>query len=131
MPACGSRPDPTGVDARPARARLDGARLDGPEAVVDAYVRLGLAFDRLERGFVDAWTGPAEVRAQVESGPVPRAADLARRARELLAELPSAGLAPERTTWLHGQLTGLACSAEVMARSTMFSTMFTAAHNTA
>jgi hypothetical protein len=30
------------------------------------YVRLGLAFDRLERGFVDAWTGPAQVRAEVE-----------------------------------------------------------------
>ena len=37
------------------------------------YVRLGLAFDRLERGFVDAWTGPAQVRAEVESGPLPMA----------------------------------------------------------
>ncbi len=82
--------------------------------VVGEYVRLGLAFDRLERGFVDAWTGPAAVRAEVESGPLPRAADLRARAAELLRELPSAGLAPARARWLAGQLTGLECSARVM-----------------
>ena len=83
--------------------------------VAREYVRLGLAFDRLERGFVDAWTGPAAVRAEVESGPTPSAASLAARARELLAELPSAGLAPEREAFLRGQLTGLECSGRVMA----------------
>ncbi len=82
--------------------------------VVREYVRLGLAFDRLERGFVDAWTGPAAARAEVESGPLPRAADLRARAAELLRELPSAGLAPARARWLAGQLTGLECSARVM-----------------
>ena len=82
--------------------------------VVREYVRLGLAFDRLERGFVDAWTGPAAVRAEVESGPLPRAADLRARAAELLRELPSTGLAPARARWLAGQLTGLECSARVM-----------------
>lgn len=83
--------------------------------MVQAYVRLGLAFDRLERGFVDAWTGPAAVRAEVESGPQPLADDLARRARELLAELPSAGLTADREAWFRGQLTGLECSGRVMA----------------
>ncbi len=82
--------------------------------VVAEYVRLGLAFDRLARGFVDAWTGPAAVRAEVESGPVPHAADLRRRAAALLAELASAGLAPARTRWLAAQLSGLECSARVM-----------------
>jgi hypothetical protein len=79
------------------------------------YVRLGLSFDRLERGFVDAWTGPAAVRAEVESGPTPSASELARRARELRTELPSAGLSPERTAFLDGQLTGLETSARVLA----------------
>ena len=83
--------------------------------LVDQYLRLGLAFDRLERGFVDAWTGPAALRAQVESGPVPTAASLAARARDLLRELPSAGLSAERTAFLEGQLTGLLTSARVMA----------------
>jgi hypothetical protein len=83
--------------------------------VPSAYVRLGLAFDRLERGFVDAWTGPAPLRAEVESGPTPRPADLARRARELLAELPSAGLSPEREAFLEGQLVALEASGRVMS----------------
>ena len=48
--------------------------------VVAEYVRLGLSFDRLVRGFVDAWTGPDAVRAELESGPTPRAEDLRRRA---------------------------------------------------
>ena len=83
--------------------------------VPQEYVRLGLAFDRLERGFVDAWTGPDAVRAAVEQGPTPDPADLARRARELLTELPSAGLPPEREEFLRGQLTGLETSGRVMA----------------
>ena len=82
--------------------------------VVARYVRLGLSFDRLSRGFVDAWTGPSAVRAEVESGPVPHAADLRATAVELLRELPSADLAPARARWLAGQLTGLECSARVM-----------------
>jgi hypothetical protein len=51
----------------------------------------------------------------VESGPVPTAAVLAARARELLRELPSAGLSPSRTAFLEGQLTGLAMSGRVLA----------------
>ena len=82
--------------------------------VVAGYLQLGLRFDRLERGFVDAWTGPAALRAEVESGPLPRAADLQRRAQELRRELPSAGLAPQRERWLDGQLAALACSARVL-----------------
>lgn len=84
-------------------------------SVVTEYVRLGLSFDRLERGFVDAWTGPPSVRAAVEAEPVKTAAALASRARELLRELPSAGLTSSRTAFLEGQLTGLLASARVMA----------------
>ena len=82
--------------------------------VVGEYVRLGLSFDRLVRGFVDAWTGRAALRAEVESGPAPRPDDLRRRAAALLHELPSAGLDPARTRWLAGQLTALECSARVL-----------------
>ncbi len=83
--------------------------------LVEQYLRLGLAFDRLERGFVDAWTGPAALRASVEAEPLPTAVDLGVRARWLLRELPSAGLGAGRTSFLHGQLTGLLTSARVMA----------------
>ena len=84
------------------------------ERLAEEYVRLGLAFDRLERGFVDAWTGPARVRAEVESGPLPRPDELRRRARELLDALPSSGLPLPRARWLEGQLTALECSARVL-----------------
>ncbi|MDQ3454299.1 MAG: DUF885 domain-containing protein [Actinomycetota bacterium] len=79
------------------------------------YVRLGLRFDRIEEGFVDAYTGDPAVRAAVLDESSPEPAELARRARELLAELPSAGLAPDRAAYLQAQLTGLECSARKFA----------------
>jgi hypothetical protein len=79
------------------------------------YVRLGLRFDRLEDGFVDAYTGDPAVRAEVEREPVPDPADLARQARALRAELPAAGLPADRVAFLDGQLTALECSARRFA----------------
>jgi hypothetical protein len=75
------------------------------------YVRLGLRFDRLEPGFVDAYTGDPRVRAQVADEPAPTAPQLRDQARGLLAELDSAALPAGRTAFLRGQLTGLECSA--------------------
>ena len=77
------------------------------------YVVLGLSFDRLVPGFVDAYTGDPALRAEVPSTVVP--ADLAADARRLLAELPDAGLAPDRTAFLSAQLTALEMSARVLA----------------
>ncbi len=79
------------------------------------YVRLGLRFDRLEPGFVDAYTGDPRIRAQVRDEPAPTPAQLRDRARELLAELGSAGLPDDRTEYLRGQLTGLECTARTMS----------------
>ncbi|WP_040337326.1 hypothetical protein [Candidatus Blastococcus massiliensis] len=75
------------------------------------YVRLGLRFDRLEPGFVDAYTGDPRVRAQVADEPAPSPQQLRNRARDLLRELDGAGLAADRADFLRGQLTGLECSA--------------------
>jgi hypothetical protein len=79
------------------------------------YVRLGLRFDRLESGFVDAYTGDPRVRAGVDDEPAPTPQQLRDQARALLAELPSAGLADERADYLRGQLTGLECTARKLA----------------
>ena len=79
------------------------------------YVRLGLAFDRLERGWVDAYTGPVSLRAEVEDGPLPQASALAARAALLLAELPSCGLEASRVEFLEGQLTALATAGRVLS----------------
>jgi len=79
------------------------------------YVRLGLRFDRLESGFVDAYTGDPRVRAEVLDEPPPTPQQLGNQARGLLRELDSAGLADDRTAYLRGQLAGLECSARKMS----------------
>ena len=79
------------------------------------YVRLGLRFDRLEPGFVDAYTGEKRIRAEVESEPAPTPQGLRDQARALLGELDAAGLPEGRTAFLRGQLTGLECSARKMS----------------
>lgn len=83
--------------------------------VAREYVLLGLRFDRLSEGFVDAYTGDPALRRQVagEARPLPVA--LAAQARSLLAELPSCGLATDRVEFLRAQLTGLLCSARKLA----------------
>ena len=79
------------------------------------YVRLGLRFDRLEPGFVDAYTGAKRIRAEVESEPAPTPQGLRDQARALLRELDAAGLPDDRADFLRGQLTGLECSARKMS----------------
>ncbi|MEV6429349.1 DUF885 domain-containing protein [Nocardia sp. NPDC051463] len=83
--------------------------------LVTEYLRLGLAFDRLEEGFVDAYTGDPVLRREVENAPAPEPRALARRAAALRAELPTAGLAPERTEFLDVHLRALECSGRKFA----------------
>jgi hypothetical protein len=75
------------------------------------YVRLGLRFDRIEPGFVDAYTGDPQLRAAVADEPAPSPHRLRDQARALLGELDSAQLPAGRAAYLRGQLTGLECSA--------------------
>ncbi|GAB2643453.1 DUF885 domain-containing protein [Nocardia goodfellowii] len=83
--------------------------------LVTEYLRLGLAFDRLEEGFVDAYTGDPGLRREVENGPAPEPRALARRAVALRAELPDAGLSPERTEFLDVHLRALETSGRKFA----------------
>ena len=78
------------------------------------YVRLGLRFDRLESGFVDAYTGDPRIRAEVADESAPSPQGLRDQARDLLRELDGAGLAADRADYLRGQLTGLECTARKM-----------------
>jgi hypothetical protein len=79
------------------------------------YVLLGLRFDRLSEGFVDAYTGDPALRRQVEGEARPLPVALAAQARSLLAELPASGLTEDRIAFLRAQLTGLECSARKLA----------------
>ncbi|MDL9938350.1 DUF885 domain-containing protein [Gordonia sp. ABSL1-1] len=87
---------------------------DTSSGFITDYLRLGLAFDRLEDGFVDAFTGDPALRAEVANAPAPTPGELARRARELAAELP-AGLDGERATFVGAHLRALECSARKFA----------------
>jgi hypothetical protein len=87
--------------------------------IVREYLLLGLRFDRLVEGFVDAYTGDPALKAQVANEPPPDPRALARRAAELRAELPASGLAPERVAFLDGQLTGLETSGRKLAGETV------------
>lgn len=79
------------------------------------YLLLGLRFDRIEDGFVDAFTGDPQLRRQVQDEPRPDPAALAQQARELLRELPGSGLSASRTEFIAAHLTALECSARKFA----------------
>ena len=79
------------------------------------YVRLGLRFDRLESGFVDAYTGDPRLRAEVADEPAPTPSGLRDQARTLLRELDATDLPADRTEYLRGQLTGLECTARKLS----------------
>lgn len=83
--------------------------------LVTEYLRLGLAFDRLEDGFVDAFTGDPALRREVQNAPAPEPRQLARRAAELRAGLADAGLSAERTEFLDAHLRALECSGRKFA----------------
>ncbi|MDQ4093098.1 MAG: DUF885 domain-containing protein [Actinomycetota bacterium] len=83
--------------------------------LVHEYLKLGLRFDRLVEGFVDAYTGDPALRRSVDNEPRPDPAMLARRARELRVELPVAGLAEPRACFLDAHLAALECSGHVLA----------------
>ena len=96
----------------PSSTVADATRARNP--LVTEYLRLGLAFDRLERGFVDAYTGDPALKAEVENAPAPDPVRLAERARALLADLPGA-LDPARAEFVGAHLRALECSARTFA----------------
>lgn len=83
--------------------------------LVREYLLLGLRFDRLVEGFVDAYTGDPALKGQVADEPRPDPRDLAATARALRADLPSSGLPPERVEFLEGQLAALEVSGRKLA----------------
>lgn len=82
--------------------------------LVERYLLLGLRLGRHVDGFVDAYYGPAELKARADAEEPVDPAELAREAAELQAE--AASLEDEqRARWLAAQLEGLAATAERLA----------------
>ncbi|QCB52291.1 DUF885 domain-containing protein [Rhodococcus sp. PAMC28707] len=85
------------------------------DSLVREYLQLGLKFDRLEKGFVDAYTGDPELRRQTENAPAPDPAALARQAVALRAELANADLSAQRAEFIDVHLRALECSGRKFA----------------
>ncbi|WP_433490968.1 DUF885 domain-containing protein [Nocardia grenadensis] len=83
--------------------------------LVIEYLRLGLAFDRIEEGFVDAYTADPRLRQEVENAPKPEPRELARTAARLRTELPNAGLPAQRSEFIDAHLRALECSGRKFA----------------
>ena len=89
--------------------------MDAPHDLVTEYLRLGLRFDRVVSGFVDAYTGDPALRREVAAEPQPDPAQLARRAAELSGAVPDAGLEPQRADFLTAHLDALALAGRRLA----------------
>lgn len=82
---------------------------------VTAYLQLGLAFDRLEPGFVDAYTGDPVLRREVETAPAPAPMDLANRAVALRQDVVGSALPARRREFIAAHLRALEVSGRKFA----------------
>ncbi|HVF21056.1 MAG TPA: DUF885 domain-containing protein [Mycobacteriales bacterium] len=87
--------------------------------VVTEYCLLGLRFDRLVEGFVDAFTGDPELKRRVDDEPTPDPIALAKSAARLRGDLASAGLDDGRRVYLEAQLRALEASGRSLAGEPM------------
>jgi hypothetical protein len=85
--------------------------------VVREYLTLGLRMDRVLPGAVDAYTGPADLRARVAAEPVPDPGELRVRAAELRRAVADADLAADRRAFLTAQLIAMETTCARLAGS--------------
>jgi hypothetical protein len=74
------------------------------DEVARRYLELALSLDRHVEGFVDAYFGPPEIKAQAEAVPPRHLDELAAEAVRLLASLASEEVAPQRQEYLSAQV---------------------------
>ncbi|MDT5012000.1 MAG: hypothetical protein QOH57_3617, partial [Mycobacterium sp.] len=84
------------------------------DTLIREYLLLGLRFDRIEPGYVDAFTGDPGLRHAVENEPAPDPLALARRAEQLITEIPS-DMAPARADFVAAHLRALATAGRKFA----------------
>ena len=87
--------------------------------LVTEYLKLGLRFDRVVDGFVDSYIGDPALEQQVADEPTPDPAQLSRRAAELSAQVPDAGLSPDRADFLTAHLDALTVAGRRLAGEPM------------
>jgi hypothetical protein len=84
------------------------------DGLIREYLQLGLRFDRIESGYVDAFTGDPALRRAVADEPAPDPAALVRQAERLIEQLSDVprrnGFDQARADYLAAQLRALACA---------------------
>ena len=90
-----------------------------PDAIARDYLLLGLRLDQQVPGLIDAYYGPASLKAEVEIEPKRSAASLREDAASLRARVADEIDAPDRRTWLTAQLVALEAQASVLAGDTL------------
>jgi hypothetical protein len=78
-----------------------------PDAFARDYILLGLRLDQHIPGLVDAYFGPADLKGQVDIGPLHAPARLVEDADALLARLPIEVGDSQRRDWLGAQLVAM------------------------
>ena len=86
-----------------------------PDPIASDYLLLGLRLDQHVPGLIDAYYGPASLKAQVELEPKRSPAALRDDAAALRARVTEETDEPDRRTWLIAQLVALETQAAVLA----------------
>ena len=105
----------SGAICRPHRDTLYSDRMD----LVTEYLKLGLRFDRVVDGFVDAYTGDPALQEQVADEPAPDPAELSRQAAPLSAAVADTDLDAARAAFLTAHLDALAVAGRRLAGEPM------------
>jgi len=87
--------------------------------LVTEYLKLGLRFDRIVDGFVDAYTGDPALRREVADEPAPEPLVLSRRAAALSAAVADTELEPHRAAFMTAHLDALSLAGRRLAGESM------------
>jgi hypothetical protein len=96
------------------RKRLDAGK-PAFDAFGDEYARLAFGIERHAPGFIDAYLGPEDTRAAIESGPAPPPEELVVAARELLAQVPELPASETRQGYVAKQVEAMLTIARRLA----------------
>lgn len=114
--AATSAPHSVGAAAIPLSGMETSPHAHG---LIREYLLLGLRFDRIEPGYVDAFTGDPALRAAVDDEPTPTPGQLAAEADRLAGVLPQLprehGFDDARADYLAAHLRALRCAARKFA----------------
>lgn len=90
-------------------------RVPAPDPIARDYLLLALRLDQHVAGLVDGYFGPADLKAEVETGQLRPPARIADDAAMLIARLPDEVEDDRRRDWLNAQVVALKTQASALA----------------